>query len=154
MKQFLKKLLNHRGELNYLYFSFFLAFLIGLSLFHFFTWDPPYSRMDFFFILYSITQALFETSICVLFGYILKYWAPRSLYFLFIAISFVLLLLHFTNFTMVRLMDAPLIYIYKFFFGSGLDHVFAGVQALNMNWKMIILIITAILLIPVIGIAS
>lgn len=151
MKQFLKKLFSHRGEVNYLYFSFFLAFLAFLSLFHFFTWDPPLSRMDEFFILYAIGQALLETSVFVLLAYILKHWAPRSLYFSFIGISFILLLMHFTNFTMVRLMDATIIYIFKFFLGSGIDHLIAGFQALNMNWTMIVLIIFSILFIPVIG---
>ncbi len=52
---------------------------------------------------------------------------------------------------MVRLMDATIVYIFKFLFGSGLNHLIAGFQALNMNWTMIAMIIATILILPVAG---
>ncbi len=151
MQRLLSKLLHHRVEINYLYFSFFLLFVIFLSLFHFFTWDPPLQKVSIFFICYAVGQACLETSILVFITYILKSWAPRPIYFLFISLSFVFLLLHFTNFTMVRLMDATLMYVVKFFFGSGRDHMVAGLQALNMNGTMAAIILLTFSSIPVIG---
>lgn len=151
MNRSLKEFFEHRGEINYLYFGFFLAFVSALSLFHLFSWDPPLNRLDLYFILYAMNQAFFETCVFVLCAYLLKHWTPRSLFFSFIAASFSLLLLHFTNFTMVRLLDSTVIYLFKFFFGSGVDHAIAGLQALNMNNTMIALSVGAIVLIPLAG---
>ncbi len=146
MKNFFKKDFHEKNEVNYLYFSLFLLFLTGLSLFHFLYWE-----VSLIFILYAIGQAVFEVFSLILIATLLKRWTPIWVYYLFISISFLILLLHFTNFTMVRLMDTTLKYVFKFLFGSGIDHFIAGLQALNMNWTMIAVIILSFLLIPLGG---
>jgi glucan phosphoethanolaminetransferase (alkaline phosphatase superfamily) len=151
MKTFFQKIFGQKGEINYLYFSCFLIFLSILSLSHFFTWEHAQKGISLFFLFYAIGQALLEVVFFVLIAYILNRWAPRWIYLSFIGISFVLMLLHFTHFIMVRLMDAPLIYIFKFLFGSGIYHLIAGFQALNMNWTMIAIIVGTFLFIPLAG---
>ncbi len=151
MKTFLQRIFGQKGEVNYLYFSCFLLFISMLSLSHFLNWGQPLKGIPLFFFLYAIGQALLEVSIFILIAYILKRWAFRWIYLFFTGISFILMLVHFTHFIMVRLMDASIFYIFKFLFGSGIDHLIAGFQALNMNGSMIAMILVTILLIPVIG---
>jgi glucan phosphoethanolaminetransferase (alkaline phosphatase superfamily) len=151
MKTFFQKIFGQKGEINYLYFSGFLAFLSLLSLSHFFNWEHSQKGVSLFFLFYAFGQALLEVSFFILIAYILKRWAPRWAYLSFVGISFIVMLLHFTHFIMVRLMDATLGYIFKFFFGSGAAHLIAGFQALNMSWTMIAIILGAFLTIPCIG---
>lgn len=149
MKTFFKSLFRQKGEINYLYFSFLLLFLTLLSLLHF--REQPLTGFPLFFLFYAVGQAFLEVCVFILISALLKRWTPRWVFFLFISFSFVLLLLHLTNFIMVRLLDASIIYIFKFFFGSGLDHLSAGFQALNMNITMIMIVVGSFLAIPVAG---
>ncbi len=147
----MKLFIYEKREVNYLYFSFFLIFLTVLSFYHYVAAEQPLSGMSLFFLLYALGQAFLETSLFILIAHLLQRWAPPWTYRLFISISFLSLLLHFTHFTMVRLMDTSITYIFKFFFGSGVDHVIAGFQALNMNMTMIALTVGTFILIPLVG---
>jgi glucan phosphoethanolaminetransferase (alkaline phosphatase superfamily) len=124
-----------------------------LSISHYLCWGEPIYGIALFFLLYAVGQAFLEVCFYILIAYALKRWAPRWVFRFYIGFSFILMTLHFTHFTMVRLMDASLGYIFKFFFGSGIDHLIAGFQALNMNWTMIALIIGTFVMIPLAGIA-
>lgn len=150
MRDFFKKFFGQKREVNYLYFSFFLVFLSLLSALHY--RELPLTGIPLFFLLYAVGQAFLEVCVFVLIAYVLKQWAHRWVYFLFISASFIFLLLHFTDFIMVRLLDASLIYIFKLFFGSGVNQLIAGFQALNMNWTMIAIIVGVFLAIPGVGV--
>jgi len=146
MKTFFKKLFSDKGEVNYLYFSSLLIFLalLNLALYR----GQPRNGFSLFFLIYSVCQAFFEISIFALIAYLLKRAAPRWAFSLFISSSFLFLLLHFTNFIMVRLMDVSLIYLFKLLFGSGIDHLVTGLVALNMNQTFVWIIIGLLLSIP------
>ncbi len=149
----MSRFFQYKGEVNYLYFSCFLLFLMLLSVLHYLNWEQPDHQIAFFFILYAIGQSLLEVGLFILVSYFLRRWAPSWLFALYIGFSFVAMLLHFTHFTMVRLMDASLGYIFNFLFGSGINHLIAGFQALNMNWTMIILTVSTFLLMPILGLS-
>lgn len=151
MKNFFKKIFGQKGEINYLYFSLLLIFLTMLSLSHYFTWDLPLRGLSIFFLFYAFGQALLEVFCFVLLAHILKRWTPRWFYFSYIYASFIFMILHFVNFLMVRLMDASLTYIFKFFFGSGIDHLIAGFQALNMNATMIWISLAVMIFLPLVS---
>lgn len=143
--------IKEKGEVNYLYFS---AFLTGLTIFtfsHLLLLEYPIFGIQLFFLIYAFGQAFLETWVFVLVTYLLKKWAPRWVLFLFICTSFLLLLLHFTNFTMLRLMDVTISYAFKFFFGAGIKQFIIGFQALNMNMGMVLLIFLSLPLIPLGG---
>jgi len=53
---------------------------------------------------------------------------------------------------MIRLMDASIAFIFRFLFGSGIDHLFVAFQALNMNSGMVLLTLSTLSLIPILGI--
>ena len=110
-------------------------------------WGAP-----LFFLLYALGQALLEVFCFMLLGYLLHRWMPRWAFKLYIGLSFALLLAHFANITLVRLMDVSLSYFFKFFFGCGLDHFLVAFSAMNMNSTMIAIIIGAIILVPLVGI--
>lgn len=145
-------LLSHRSEVNYLYFSILFVTLSFFSLSHILFWEQPLWGIRLFFFLYCLGQALLETWAFIFIGYFLKRFTKKWLFFSFIALSFIALLIHFTDFTMIRLMDTSISYVCKFLFGQGISHLWIAFQALNMNWKMGLMILMALLLIPGIGI--
>ncbi len=141
------------SEINYLFFSCLFLFLLALTFSHFLRMSAPISGASVFFLLYALGQALLEVFCFMLLGYALHRWMPRWTFKLYIGLSFALLLAHFTNYTLVRLMDVSLSYFFKFFFGCGLDHFRVAFSAMNMNSTMIAIIISAIILVPLCGIA-
>src|SRR5579872_5497383 len=108
MKSFFKWLFEHKNEINYLYFSSFLLFLTMLSVSHYLCWEQPHYGIALFFLLYAVGQAFLEVCFFVLIAYLLKRWAPQWAFRCYIAVSFILMLMHYTQFTMVRLMDSSI----------------------------------------------
>jgi glucan phosphoethanolaminetransferase (alkaline phosphatase superfamily) len=143
--------INEKREINYLYFIILLALVNVFSLSYFLFMEQPLFGAPLFFLFYALGQAFLEVSGFVLIAYVLNRWAPRWLFFLFIAFSFIVILVHFTDFTMLRLMDASISYIFKFLFAGSLSHLGTAFQALNMNIGMIATIILTILAIPFLG---
>lgn len=150
MRKFFSKF--ERIEINYLYFSFLLLCMSFFVLWRFLGHGGPLFGMPLFFMLYALGQALFEVGGFVLTAYLLKRWAPPFLFYLFISICFILLLLHFTDLMMGRILDASISYLFKFLFGFGLDHIGIALAACNLNNTMAAVTIGAILLVPMIGV--
>lgn len=140
-----------KHEINYLYFSVFFVALATFSLSHFLFLEQPLSGIHLIFLLYAAGQAFLEVWAFIFIAYILKRWAPSWAFFSFIACSFILLLIHFTDFTLLRLMDASISYVFKFLFGRGFDHLLTALSACNMNLGMLAIILLALFSIPFIG---
>jgi len=154
LKGFLQRLIAlDRGETNTVYFSFFLFLILGMSVSHFFFWKTPFTGVPLFFFLHALGQCFLEAGILLLLMRLLKRFVPRWLFYSFIGFSFAVLLAHFANFTIARLMDASISYVFYHFFGAGLSHIVPAFQCLNLNNTMVLLGFGAILLIPFIGIA-
>ncbi len=151
MKQFFKMFFTEKGEVNYLYFSFFFLFILLLSLLHY--QEETLTGLPLFFLFYAIAQSFLEVFLFILIASILKRWGPNWLFICFIGSSFLLLIFHLTDFIMVRLMDASGKYVVKFLFGSGLVHIIAGLQSMNMSWTMVWIIIALFSLIPILGLS-
>jgi glucan phosphoethanolaminetransferase (alkaline phosphatase superfamily) len=154
MSVFFKKIINYlteKKEVNYIYFSILLIGLFFFSFSHFLLLEHPPLGMQLFFLLYALLQALMETWVLVLIACILRKWAPLWAFKLFIGLSFLLLLAHFTHFTMMRLMDISIVYPIKFLFGFKISHLFTAFRNLNMNLGMLTIILLSFLLIPLGG---
>jgi glucan phosphoethanolaminetransferase (alkaline phosphatase superfamily) len=147
----LRRWFYEKHEINYLYFSVFFVVIATFSLSHFLFLEQPLSGIRLFFVVYATCQAFLEVWAFIFIAYILKRWAPSWAFFSFIAFSFILLLMHFTDFTLLRLMDASISYIFKFLFGRGFDHLLTALLACNMNLGMLAIIVLALLCIPFIG---
>ncbi|MDE3055962.1 MAG: sulfatase-like hydrolase/transferase [Verrucomicrobiota bacterium] len=143
--------LSQKHEINYLYFSIFFVVLSICSLSHLLFLEQPLWGVRLCFFLYSAGQALLEVWAFIFIAYSLKRWAPLWTFFLFIAFSFILLLIHFTDFTLLRLMDTSIAYVFKFLFGRGFDHLLTALRALNLNWEMTMLLFASLILIPCAG---
>lgn len=139
-------------EINYIYFSLFLLFISFLSLLQLLSFDGPLFGLPLFFFLYGALQALLIVWVFICLAYVLRRWAPRWLFLIFVSLSFIFLLLYFTRFQLSRIMDASILYFFKFFFGCDLDHFFAAFQALNLNPTMIAITFFSILFVPFVGI--
>ncbi len=133
--------------INALFFAFFFVLLLAMSLFLSFSWSAP-----LFFSLHAIGQSILEAATLFLLASWLKKWAPSWLFYLFIGGCFSLLIIHFIDFTMLRLMDDSISYAFRYFFFSGFHHLFVAIQALNLNAKMLALFILAFFIPPVLGI--
>ena len=137
----MKTFFSQKRAINYLYF---LLLFLSISTLSFLLFLPLHISPWFF--TYSLAQGLFEIAIFAFLAHTLK---PS---FILLTAFFTLILAHYTTFTMLRLLDAPLSYLLKFFVGHGVHHVISVFQAINMNQNMMILIGIAILSIPAIGI--
>ncbi len=151
LRTWLRRWFYEKHEINYLYFSIFFVAISTFSLSHFLFLEQPVSGIRLFFLLYAACQAFLEVWTFILIAYILKRWAPSWAFFSFIAFSFMLLLVHFTDFTLLRLMDAPISYLFKFLFGHGFDHLMTALLSCNMNLGMLAIIVLTLLCIPFIG---
>jgi hypothetical protein len=127
---------------NYIYFGFCFFVLTLLSTLHFFYLDQAPLTTRLFFFAYGIGQAILEVGAF----FLLSRFFPRSGWFVF-----VLLLIHFSDFTNIHLMDAPISYGFHCFFGCGVDHFFATLQAIHLNLATALLILCTTALIPLIG---
>jgi len=81
-------------------------------------------------------------------SFLLQRRAPQWMHEGFLSLSFFLLILHFTDFTMARILDAPLSYLFYFFFGQGISHILTSFHALNLNMGMILLSGSLLCVIP------
>lgn len=132
-------------KINLLYYLFILVCISTFSLLRFLTLDIP-----IWYFSYSLTQGFLEVGIFVFFAMLLK--SRPWLFRFYLTTLFVILILHYTQFTLLRLMDSPLSLFFKFFLGKDLQHMIRVFQAINMNQSMLLLIGSVILLIPLIAI--
>jgi len=141
-----------QSQINYLFFGFLFVFLLGLTFSHYIRTGDSIWGAPLFFLLYAFGQALLEVFCFMLFGYLLHRWTPRWVFKLYIGLSFALLLAHFTNYIFVRLMDASISYLFKFFLGCGIEQFLVVFSATNLNSGMIAIIIGSIIAVPLLGI--
>ncbi|HEY4255284.1 MAG TPA: sulfatase-like hydrolase/transferase [Chlamydiales bacterium] len=132
--------------MNVLYFLFFFSVVAAGSLFRLITIGAP-----LFFSLYALLEAFLEAGTLLLIGALLYSYTPRWLFKLFISATFLLLVAHLTDFMILRLMDESILYPINYFFGSGVHHLFAACQSLNLNAKMGLLFGGAVLFLPLGG---
>lgn len=138
-------------EMNYLYFVISFLWIGSLASFHLFFKESAISP-PFFFFLYIILQTALEIEIFLLVAYLLKCWCPRWIYSFLLTFISTLLLIHFVDFIMVRLLDTSIMYLFKFLFGDGILHTWRVFVAMNMNTTMIGMIIGSFIFIPIISI--
>lgn len=148
----MKRWLSEKIEINYLYFSILFIPLSIFSLSHVLFLEKPLWGIGLFLAIYAVGQAFLEVWTFILIAYSLKRWGPRWSFFSFIALSFIVLLVHFTDFTLLRLMDATVSYVFKFLFGRGFDHLLTAFAAVNINPGMLLIILSGFLLVPFAGI--
>lgn len=142
-----------KTPINYLYFSIFLIALGCFTLTHLFFWEKPIIGVYLLFLVYALGQIFFEISFLILIASFLHHFAPRWLFRCFIIFCFFLFLLHFTDFTMIRLMDTTVSYAFSFLFGAGIQYSFSALKAVSMNKSMLLFMGTITLLIPLLGTA-
>jgi hypothetical protein len=132
--------------MNLLYFFFFFSVVSGGSLFRLVNLNAP-----LFFCLYAILEAFVETGVVLLIASFLHRHAKAWVFKLLISASFLLLVAHAIDFMTLRLMDESILYPINYFFGSGIHHLFAACQSLNLNARLSLLLGGALLLLPVGG---
>ncbi len=147
------KLKKHKNNkpINYAFYGIAFLYLCLLSTLSIFI-TPLLWQTKIFFLLYSFGQAFLEISILLLIGTWIKRRLPGWIYKVFIGVCFLIFLGHFVDFTLIRLLDASMSYMFKLFFGEGLLHFFNALIALNLNQSMLILGALLFLFIPIVGI--
>lgn len=143
-----RSLIFQKRALNYPYFILLFLCISSLSFLRFLSLG-----INPWYYTYSFAQGFFEIGIFILIAHFLKASALRWIYPVLLTFFFGCVLVHYTNFTMNRLLDVSLSYLLKFFVGQGIFHVISVFQAINMNQAMLALIGVAILSIPIIGIS-
>ncbi len=135
---------DEKPPVNVVYFALFFLAIWSMSLWLCFSWDAP-----LFFFAHATGQALLETGVLLLLSMCFRRWLLQLL----IGASFALLLLHFTDFTLLRLMDDSISYLFRYFFGAGPEHLRVAFQALNFSKTMLGILSVAAIGVPFLGIA-
>lgn len=142
---------NKQHPINYLYFLFLLIIITAFSSSYFLR-EEIFLGAPLFFLTYALLQILLGVSCLVFLATLLKRSAPNWLFYTFIGACFTISLAYYADYTLLRLMDTSLSYIFKFFFGSGLFHLPTAFLALNLNPFMTGLILVSLILVPLIGV--
>lgn len=146
------RLRKSESEINYLFFSCALIYLIVLSVCHIFSKESSFFGIQAYFLIHAAGQAFLEVIAFIWIGYWIKRFFPLWIYKGFIGVAFLLLLGHFVDFVLVRLMDTSILYAFKLFFAEGFHHFFAALFALNLNHTILFIILSALICIPLLGI--
>lgn len=133
--------------MNILYFLLYFVCISIFSLLRFISLD-----ISPWYYSYSLAQSLFEVGLFAWIAQFLKYRTPAWVYSVYLTLLFTCLLIHYTHFTILRLMDSSLSFLFNFFAGRGIAHLITVFQAINMNRSILLLIGAAILFLPLIGI--
>lgn len=144
--------LRQKIAINYLYFGSFFIVLGLFSILHcLYNVEAPIG-LRLFFLCYALGQALLEVLGWMMLSSVCKRsrngWIDRIL----VGISFLVLGLHFADFTLVQLMDTSIQYAFKCLFGGDIHHFIATIQSLHLNVTMACLISFSSLMIPCSGI--
>lgn len=126
-------------NVNYVFFAVLFLFLAFLTISHI-----PQINNHISLILYALCQVILEIGLCILIAHLIPspvIWGG----------CFFLMLLHYTDFILVRVLDSTLIQLLNFFFASGVFHFLVATEALHLNLTMGCMTIGTILLIPIAG---
>ncbi len=152
LQKLARVLFTDKIELNLIYFLLFFLLVLSMMAAHFYIWEASLFGLPLFFFIQGFGQVLLEAGVFFLVGLSLRRWAPRWLLYPFIGLSFLVLLLHFVDFTIVRLMDASISYMFTYLFGSGVMNLATAFQAMNLSTPFFLLVLVCILALPFIGI--
>lgn len=139
IKDYIQNIFNKNFNINYIFYSFFLLLI---SFFSFF-------KTNILFGFYSILQTILLTIIFIFFHYQIK---SKILKKIFTAITFFTMLFYAANFILLGLMDNNLLFAINIFFSGGLENLLITFRALNLDFTLTILILSAFIIIPLIGI--
>jgi len=140
-----------KHTINYLYFTLIIIYVSLLSLSHILSFQHVNAYLKFFLSVYAVMQTFLEVLVFILIGLAIKR-ISTIIYRIYIGLLFLFLIAHYVDFTVIRLMDTTIITTFKVLFASGLEHFFAAVKALNLNFSMTLLILISLSTIPLIGV--
>lgn len=126
-------------DVNYIFFATMFVFLSYLTLSH-----ASWVREPNLFIPYALAQTFFEIGLCVFLSHLLRSWVLWAGYFF-------LMLIHYSDFLMVRTKGSSVSYLLKFFLGVNFDHFIAAVRSLNLNATISYISLAAIAFVPLVG---
>ena len=96
--------MESKSGVNYLYFGIYFALVVLMSASGVFV-KESLSGSRIFFFLYSVGQAALETTLLIFLAFFLRRLKSQIPFRLFIGATFVLLILHFFDFLMERILD-------------------------------------------------
>ncbi len=139
-------------KINYLYFGIYFSLLALCSASSIFTKEDLAGSRIFFF-LYSLGQGALETSLLVIVGFFLRRYVHSFLFFSFIGCTFSLLILHFLDFILERILNLSVwASISSFVLGESLDNFLYLLDAAGVPLWIWGILFSFMALIPFIGI--
>lgn len=130
--------------MNTIYFACLYTVIAALSLL---SLEGPFHPWQ---VAYLLGQTLWE--VC-LFAILMQASKWKWLKHIWCTLFLTILIIHFVNFQMLRLLDTTILYLLRFFYGHDIYHIIQVFQAINMNeWMMGLMAITAVCL-PVFAVA-
>lgn len=138
-------------SINYLFFIFYFLCISCLHLLHVFLIEPLPSPSTHIFSIYALAQCFLETWGLIIIGSLISRYFSKYLS-LYVFLVLCLLLIHFIDFPLVRLMDMSFWFAFSFIIQESYANFIEFLLASNISlwiWLLITLTVIASLLIGV-----
>ncbi|NDD57844.1 MAG: hypothetical protein EBZ47_01130 [Chlamydiae bacterium] len=143
----LEDITGSKGEFNYYFYIFLLILLIGLHSLHVFLVEPSFTFSKYFFLMYSSAQCILEMVVVVSTLITLQLYFPSRLKHFFLFALYLLIISHFIDFFLERLIDISIWYGIGFITEEKLSNFFEMLKATNIplsSWLVGLLSLAAL----------
>lgn len=118
----IKRFLLSHFQINYIYFGFVFFVLSFIHTYHVCLIENGSFAFRWCFIFYAIGESFLEVVLLVIANEWIKRFFPRYAHYCFIVFTFILCIVHFVDFFLVRLMDISLWYAMDFVMDETLEN--------------------------------
>ncbi|MFI5333644.1 MAG: sulfatase-like hydrolase/transferase [Chlamydiales bacterium] len=139
------------GRVNFLYFGFLFFCGALLHASHALLIDTS-AGQQFAFLVDATLQCLFEVALLLLIGELVMRWLPKSAFFAFVGLTFLLLIARVIDFFLVRLMDLTVWNAFGLMREESLKNFIEMLQATNVPLSVWALMGIGVLVLPLLGI--
>lgn len=138
------------GRINFFYFGFLFCAIALVHAFHVLLIETSFWQ-QVLFVVDALLQSLWEVILLLLLGELIMRWAPKVFY-LFVGLTFLILVAHLIDFFLVRLMDLTIWYGFLLVREETIGNFVQMLRATSIPLMMWALFAAAVLILPFLGI--
>lgn len=142
---------NRSLWINYLYYGSLFAIVLILSVSSIYCHEDM-AGSRFFFLFYSIGEALLEVFLFIAAGWLIRRYLPPLLFTLFIVITFAFALIHLIDFLLNRIVNVSVWEMIDYVFDETFDNFLNMLDAAGLPFWMWGVIFLSLILIPLLGV--
>ncbi len=116
------------ARVNYLYFGFLFVCLVCLHALHVLVIENTIFLSRAAFLVDAVLQSLLEVAFLLLIGLVVRHYFSQALFFTYIALTFLLLVVHVVDFILVRVMDLSFLVRFAHYVGRELEKFYRSLE--------------------------